>query len=99
MKAMQLRWPLETLHDLDRAVYRYMGMVSKSNGELLVCALFRAFPGTRRNLPLAQARMAAGSIAPPPVHHQPLPWLTAVHLAYALSRMGRPRREAFQLLQ
>jgi len=97
--AQRNKWPLGTLCELDRAVYRYLSMVTRSSGETLVSALAKVYPGTRRRLPWTTSRMAALAEASPAQHHLPLPWLIAVYLAFHLVLAGQPRVAGLLLLQ
>jgi len=97
--AQRKKWPLGTLCELDRAVYRCLSVVTRSSGETLVSALTEIYPGTRRHLPWSTSRMAALAEASPTQHHLPLPWLITVYLTFYLVLAGQPRVAGLLRLQ
>ena len=90
--------PTGSLYDLDCAIYRYMPTCTRSAAETLMSALGRAYPLTRGHLAWSTARMKVIASARPHVHHEPMPWLVAVDIAYTMHCMGYPRRAAQLLL-
>jgi len=97
--AQRNKWPLDTLCGLDRAVYRYLSVVTRSSGETLLAALTQVYPGPRRHLSWTTSRMAALAVASPAQHHLPLLWLIAVYLAFHRVLAGQPHVAGLLLLQ
>ena len=92
------RLPMASTYDVDEALYLYMGTQSRSQCEFLFSAMLRACPATRGRLSWASARLKVIVGKQPPVHHMPMVWAIAVHLAYCLACTGYPRRGILILL-
>jgi len=90
--------PLDTMRDVDAAVYRYYQTCSRSQAETLLCALIRVYPPLKGNLPWGYARLRTIASYQKPEHHEPLTWYVLTDVAYALVSMGFPRRAGLLVL-
>ena len=84
---------------MDAALCRYFNECNRSQAECTLAAMLRLYPPLRPKLPWAAARLKALVVARPPAHHNPLPWLQCVEIAYHQRCLGWPRRAAALLLQ
>ena len=95
----QRGWVLSTAQSVDHAVFYYVKDLRRAQAEILLSALFRAYPALRGCLGASSAIVADMSVTQPTHHHPPMPWGMALMLAETIRFLGYPRRALALLLQ
>jgi integrase len=90
---------LITVADVDAALVRFCSGLRRAKVEVTFCAVLRAYPPLRGELPWSAALVSDMSSLQPTTHHTPMPWGVALMIAHYLRTIGRLDRAVGLLVQ